>query len=124
MCGWKCPPSRRSSPRNPIAQTVKLGTNVTFVAAASGLPAPNFQWQFNGTNISGATNASYALAFVAATNAGNYSVAATNIAGAATSSNALLALLPPSAAQFQSITCAWRRGANQFHRRFRLDLYD
>ena len=89
---------------NPIAQTVKLGTNVIFTANASGLPAPNFQWLFNGTNISGATNSSYALAFVAETNAGNYSVTATNVAGSVTSSNALLALLPPAAAQFQTIS--------------------
>jgi hypothetical protein len=89
---------------NPLAQTVKLGTNVTFAASATGLPAPNYQWRFNGTNISGATNASYALAFVAATNTGNYSVIATNIAGSLTSSNALLALLPPGAAQFQTIS--------------------
>jgi GH25 family lysozyme M1 (1,4-beta-N-acetylmuramidase) len=88
----------------PLAQTVKLGTNVVFAGAATGLPAPNFQWQLNGTNISGATNASYVLAFVAATNTGNYSVTATNIAGSVTSSNALLALLPPAAAQFQTIS--------------------
>ena len=87
----------------PLAQTVKLGTNVMFTASATGLPAANYQWRFNGTNILGATNASCALAFVAATNAGNYSVIATNIAGSLTSSNALLALLPPSAAQFQSV---------------------
>jgi hypothetical protein len=89
---------------NPLSQTVKLGTNALFTASATGLPAPNYQWRFNGTNIFSATNASYALAFVAATNTGNYSVVATNIAGSATSSNALLALLPPSAAQFQSVS--------------------
>lgn len=88
---------------NPQPQTVTLGTNVTFIAAASGLPAPNFQWQFNGTNIAGATNASYVLAFVAETNTGNYSVIATNVAGSAISSSAMLALRPPAAAQFQSI---------------------
>ena len=86
----------------PFAQTVKLGTNVTFTASASGLPAPNFQWQFNGTNISTATNATYALAFVAATNAGNYSVNASNFMGVSTSTNAALALLAPAAAQFSA----------------------
>jgi hypothetical protein len=88
---------------DPQSQTVKLGTNVTFIAAASGLPAPGFQWRFNGTNISGATNTSFSLANVATTNTGNYSVIATNIAGMATSTNAALALLPPAAARFQSI---------------------
>jgi hypothetical protein len=86
----------------PLAQTVKLGTNVTFTTVASGLPSANYQWRFNGTNILGATNSSYNIASVAATNAGNYSVIATNIAGSVTSSNVALALLPPNAAQFQS----------------------
>ena len=88
----------------PFAQTVKLGTNVSFTAAASGLPTPNFQWQFNGTNISGATNSTYALTFVAATNVGNYSVVATNLAGSASSTNAALSLVAPTAAQFSAIT--------------------
>jgi hypothetical protein len=88
----------------PVAQTVKLGTNVTFTAAASGLPAPNFQWQFNGTNIFGATNSTYALAFVAATNAGNYSVVASNFLASVTSTNAALAFIAPNAAQFTAIS--------------------
>jgi GH25 family lysozyme M1 (1,4-beta-N-acetylmuramidase) len=87
----------------PIAQTVRLGTNVTFNAATTGLPAANYQWQFNGTNINGATNSSYALAFVTQTNTGNYSVSATNIAGSVTSTNAALALVSPGPAQFTSI---------------------
>jgi GH25 family lysozyme M1 (1,4-beta-N-acetylmuramidase) len=86
---------------NPAPQLVKLGTNVTFTVAATGLPAPNFQWQFNGTNILAATNSNFSIAFVATTNAGSYSVTATNIAGAALSSNALLSLLPPMPAEFQ-----------------------
>jgi GH25 family lysozyme M1 (1,4-beta-N-acetylmuramidase) len=88
----------------PMAKTVRLGTNVTFTAAATGLPAATYIWRLNGTNIPGATNASYPIAFVAATNTGNYSVIATNIAGGITSTNALLALVPPSAAQFMSVT--------------------
>ena len=89
---------------SPQSQTVKLGTNLLFTAAASGVPAPNFQWQFNGTNISGATSSNFALVNVTATNTGNYSVVVTNIAGAVTSSNAALTLLAPAAAQFQSIS--------------------
>ena len=87
----------------PVAQTVKLGTNVTFTCAASGLPSPNFQWRFNGTNIYGATNSSYALAFVTATNTGNYSVVASNFMATVASTNAALALVAPSAAQFSAI---------------------
>ena len=88
----------------PIAQKVKLGTNVIFTATANGLPAPNYQWRFNGTNIFGATNSTYALGFVAATNTGNYSVNVTNFMGVVTSTNAALSLIAPNAAQFTSIT--------------------
>jgi len=91
---------------NPLAQTVALGANALFTATATGLPAPAYQWLFNGANIPGATNSHYALAFVAATNVGTYSVVATNLAGTALSSNALLSLQPPAAPQFQSITAA------------------
>ena len=87
----------------PFAQTVKLGTNAMFAASATGLPSPNYQWRYNGTNISGATNSNYALAFVAATNTGNYSVLITNFMGSITSTNAALSLVAPSAAQFSSV---------------------
>ncbi len=88
---------------NPLTQMVKLGTNVTFTVAASGLPSPALQWQFDGTNIPGATNSNYSILAVTTTNVGNYSVIATNIAGTVTSAGAELSLLPPGAAQFQSV---------------------
>ena len=88
---------------NPAPQLVRLGTNVTFTAAASGLPAPNFQWRFNGTNISGMTNSALTIAQVGLANAGNYSVVATNVVGSAVSSDALLSFVPPTPAQFQNV---------------------
>jgi hypothetical protein len=50
----------------------------------------SFQWQWNGTNIPGATNATLYFAAVQATNAGTYRVIASNGAGLVTSSNAVL----------------------------------
>ena len=90
----------------PAAKSVRLGTNVIFTAAATGLPSPNYQWKLNGTNIVGATNTSYVLAFVDATNAGNYSVVVTNFMGSTNSTNALLSIIAPAAAQFQTISAA------------------
>jgi hypothetical protein len=43
----------------PQTQTNYVGDSVTFTAQAVGNPAASYQWQFSGTNISGATNASY-----------------------------------------------------------------
>ena len=74
----------------PTSQAVAPGGSVTFTVAASGSPAPTFQWQKGGANISGATSASYNIANVAAGDAGNYTVVATNSAGPVTSNTAVL----------------------------------
>ena len=83
----------------PQSQWAILGSNATFTVTASGLPAPAYQWKFNATNISGATNAALLLSNLQGTNAGLYSVVVTNIVGTQTSSNALLSLIastPPT----------------------------
>jgi len=74
----------------PANQSVSAGAAVTFTDAATGLPNPTFQWQKNGANIVGATNA--ALSFVATNvaGAGTYSVIVSNSAGITVSSNATL----------------------------------
>jgi len=54
----------------------------------------SYQWQVNGANISGATNASLILTNVQTTDAGSYAVIVTNLAGTATSSNAILGVRP------------------------------
>jgi hypothetical protein len=74
----------------PQSQTVTVGSNVTFSAAASGTPAPTYQWSKGGTAIAGATGASLTLSNVQTADAGNYSVTATNSVGAATSNVASL----------------------------------
>ena len=81
----------------PASRTNVAGTDATFAVGASGTPAPGFQWQFNGANINGATGANLTVSNVQAVNAGNYSVIATNVAGAVTSSVAVLTVwLPPN----------------------------
>jgi GH25 family lysozyme M1 (1,4-beta-N-acetylmuramidase) len=88
---------------DPQPASVPLGAAVTFTAAATGLPAPALQWLFNGTNILGATNSSLTLTDVQIANVGNYSVIATNFMGTAAGTSVALTLIPPAAAQFQSI---------------------
>jgi hypothetical protein len=77
------------------SQTVTAGAAVTFTAAASGSPAPTFQWRKNGANITGATGASYTIASATTADAGTYAVVATNSAGSATSNNAVLTVITP-----------------------------
>jgi hypothetical protein len=80
----------------PASQSVAPGANVTFTAAASGTPAPTFQW-FKGVDaISGATSATYSLTSVSAGDAASYTVVATNAVGSATSSAAVLTVASAS----------------------------
>lgn len=81
---------------HPASQTVVAGASVTFTTAASGSPAPTFQWRKGGTPIPGATSASFTISNVQNADAGTYDVVATNSAGSATSQPAALAVNLPS----------------------------
>ncbi len=81
---------------NPQSQAVNVGANVTFSAAATGTPPPAFQWQRSGTNLPGATGATLTLNSVRVSDAGNYSVVASNVAGLATSPAATLTVNVPA----------------------------
>jgi sugar lactone lactonase YvrE len=48
----------------PQSQSAIAGASVTFSVAASGTPAPSYQWQFNGAPIAGATAPQYTIASV------------------------------------------------------------
>ncbi len=74
----------------PAGQTVAAGSTVTFTSIASGSPTPSYQWRKNGTAITGATTANFSLASAQATDAGDYTVVATNSAGTVTSNTATL----------------------------------
>ncbi|MFN6944670.1 MAG: immunoglobulin domain-containing protein [Cytophagaceae bacterium] len=56
---------------HPQSQTACLGSSVTF-SVVSNQGSPAYQWRKNGVNISGATNASYTISNVDASNAGSY----------------------------------------------------
>ena len=74
----------------PSSQTVILGSPVTFTAAASGYPVPTYQWQRNGVNLPGATDATLTIGATTMADAGTYTVIATNSQGIATSNSAVL----------------------------------
>jgi len=80
----------------PSSQSVSAGANVTFTVAATGTPAPTYQWQKNGTNLSNGGNVSNVtsttlmLTNVQTGDAATYTAVATNTAGSATSSGAIL----------------------------------
>jgi hypothetical protein len=74
----------------PIGQSVDLGAPATFQLAATGSMPLTFQWYFNGTPLSAATNASLTLTEVDATQAGTYEAVVSNDVGVATSQPATL----------------------------------
>jgi len=84
--------------QDPQSQTVLAGSSVTFTAAASGTPAPSFQWQKDGADIGGATGSSFTIGSVSPGDAGSYTVIATNAAGSATSNAATLTVNIPTTA--------------------------
>jgi hypothetical protein len=74
-------------------QAVVAGSPVTFTVAAAGVAPLAYQWQFNGTNLSSATNTSYTLASVAVSDAGSYAVVVTGPNGSAVSTTGILTVL-------------------------------
>ena len=84
------PPAITQQPAN---QTAIVGGTAAFTVAAIGTTPFFYQWNFNGTNIAGATNPSLTLTNVQLNQAGNYAVLVTNLYGSILSSNAVLTVL-------------------------------
>ena len=79
----------------PASQVATAGLTVQLLAMAAGLQPLSYQWQWNGTNIAGATNATLTLANIRSAQAGGYAVVVTNVAGSVTSVVANLTVLSP-----------------------------
>ncbi|MEQ2009067.1 MAG: immunoglobulin domain-containing protein [Limisphaerales bacterium] len=69
----------------PVSQTVSVGQSVSFTVTATGTAPLNYQWRKDGTNLNGATSATYNLAGVQTNQAGSYTVVVSNAAGSITS---------------------------------------
>jgi hypothetical protein len=76
----------------PESQWVATGASVTFTSAASGTPAPIYQWSRNGRFIRGANAPTYTIASARPSDAGAYTVEVYNGAGFATSNAATLSV--------------------------------
>ena len=80
----------------PVSQTVAQGSSVQFHARAVGVQPMTYQWQLDGQNLPGATNASLALTNVQGKDIGGYRLVASNVLGRAVSSSVTLSI--PTAA--------------------------
>jgi hypothetical protein len=82
----------------PSSLTVAAGQTATFSVVASGTAPLTYQWQSNGTAISGATAASYTTPQTIAANSGaEYNVVVTNAGGSITSNTAVLTVTSSNA---------------------------
>jgi uncharacterized protein (TIGR02145 family) len=75
---------------HPLTQTVNAGQSVTFSVLATGTATLIYQWNKNGTNISGATSANFTISNTASDDAGSYTVVVINNIGSMTSNSAIL----------------------------------
>jgi len=101
--------------RQPQSLSVLVGSTATFAVSASGdepLYPLSYQWWFNGALMSNATAPQLVVSSAQFTNAGDYSVSVTDAVGAATSTTAILAVLPaPPAITVQPSSLAVLEGA-------------
>jgi hypothetical protein len=84
----------------PQSLTVATGASAQFSVTATGTPAPTYQWFFNGAPYVGATANTLSFTNARSTDAGDYTVTATNSLGSASSNKATLTVTstpPPPA---------------------------
>jgi len=79
----------------PPALIVSQASNATFTVLAEGSAPLAYQWLFDNTPISGATNSTYSVINAQLTNDGGYSVIISNAYGSVTSSAAALTVFRP-----------------------------
>jgi hypothetical protein len=103
----------------PASQAVTAGQAATFTVLAIGAAPLTYQWQKNGTAISGATSASYTTPVTAsADNGAKFTVAVSNSLGSATSASATLVVTtsaPAASSNVDVVTYHYdvmRSGAN------------
>ena len=85
------PPVMPSITAQPVSQTVTAGQTATFMVVATGTAPLSYQWQKDGTALSGATSASYTTAATSSSdNGAKFQVVVSNSAGSVTSNAAML----------------------------------
>src|SRR5207247_6076128 len=98
----------------PAGQTVTVGQTATFMVVATGTAPLSYQWQKNGTAISGAASASYTTPVTtSADNGALFRVMVSNSVGNVTSSAATLTVNPTARSQERRVgkgRQAWRVG--------------
>jgi len=107
--------------RQPVDQYVTVGSNFTLQVLGVGLPSPAYQWFLSGAPLTddgrviGAISNTLSISGAQSADAGDYQVVLTNIAGAATSSVAVVRVgYPPTIVQQPLNQTAFMGQAGQF----------
>jgi hypothetical protein len=96
----------------PQSQSAGPGTNVTLALSVTGATPITYSWQYNGAAISGATTGTLDIGGMSSTNAGTYTVIASNLVSVVVTQAVVSLALPPSiTTQPQSQTVALNGGA-------------
>lgn len=90
----KCPLAPSTTVILPATLAIAEGETGAFAVVASGSPPLTFQWAFNGTNVSNATNSSLVFTNTLLSQGGNYFVRVSNAIGSTVSASATLTVLP------------------------------
>lgn len=80
--------------QSPMDQTAIAGSTALFVASASGALPMDYHWRGNGTNLAFSAGATLVLANVQPSQAGTYSVVASNAHGSVESAGGTLTVIP------------------------------
>ena len=86
------PPSAPIFTLQPSTAMPLAGSDITLISAATGNPAPSFQWFLDGVAIAGQTGESLQLTGITSADAGVYYVQATNFTGVVQSDDASVTL--------------------------------
>jgi parallel beta-helix repeat protein len=78
--------------QQPASQTVTMGTNASFSVVADGTPPLSYQWQHDGLDIPGATNATLTIISAQPADGGVYRVVVSNFGGSMQSAPVTLAV--------------------------------
>ena len=80
---------------DPAASTICAGNTASFSVTASGTGSLSYQWQLDGSDVSGETSSTLAVSNAQSVNAGSYTVIVTGSCGNSTSSGAALQVDSP-----------------------------
>lgn len=79
----------------PLSQSAGPGTNVNLGVSVGGTGPIDYTWQFNGTNLVGATNGTLTISNMQSFNAGTYTVVVSNSISSATTQAVVSYVAPP-----------------------------